>query len=416
METILKNKKMMAVTFIFIGILIAGIIIFLSNPISEDSINIDEQLSLGEKYLSEHDYDNAIIAFNKVINVEPKNVRAYMGLSDAYIGKGDITKAIEILENGIAVIPEDMVGSLKKKLELLKLNSISSEDFINMDPNYFDKCEEIIELFKSEKFEMIPENMRNELALPIRDSIVNSSEEKIIYYGSIKNGKPQGLGICVYSKAMKETTEAYVGQFDNGLRFGTGMAIFSHSSIQGYYIGEWNEDNVHGSGAMYVDSLNSNAEHSTYDAIYDYYYKGFTENGSAEGYWLEGWYDDNGKIPTEDGDDTNGTIISGYQYYCVNGHPVSMGKVSSQSWWVDPVNDEENIIGSNLMAKAYIVYDDGTEIFEETPHEHAGGVNCKICREFYENYDSGNEQINRFHPWEEEVQSDNLMWFGFYIE
>ena len=414
MESILKNKKIMAVTFIITGILIAGIIIFLYKPIGEGGINIDEQLSLGEKYLSELDYENAIIAFSKVINVDSKNVRAYIGLSDAYIGKGDIAKAIEILENGIEAIP-NIAGNLEEKLKLLKLNTISLKNFINMDSFYFGKCEEIIELFKSEKFEMIPDYMRNEVALPIRDSIQND-EEKVTYYGNIEDGIPQGLGVCVYGKGMKKSTEAYVGEFDKGLRSGTGLAIFTDYSSQGYYIGEWNEDNVHGNGALYEDSFYSETQDAYPDGIYNRYSKGVTNNGSAEGYWLEGWYDDNGKILTEDGDDTNGTIIAGYQYYCVKGYPTSMGKVSSQAWWVNPVNDEKNIIGSNLMTKAYIVYDDGTEVFEESPHEHAGGVNCKICRKFYESYESDSGLVNRFHPWEKEDQSDRLMWFGFYIE
>ncbi len=411
MEEISKNKKIMIFTFITIGILIAGILIFLSKPRGEVSINIEEQLSLGEKYLSELDYENAIIAFNKVINIDPKNVRAYIGLSDAYMGKGDIEKAIEILETGIDTIP-GISDELEKKLQLLKQNIIYTLDGTNMAPIYFDKCEEIIELFKSEEYEKIPEYLRNEVALPIRDLIQNNSEEKSIYYGNIEDG----LGICVYNKELKESTEAYVGEFDNGVRSGTGLAIFTNNGSQGYYIGEWNEDNVHGSGAMYVDSFYSKTgEFTSPDGIYDYYNKGVTINGNAEGYWLEGFYDD-GKIPTEDGDETNGTIIAGYQYYCINGHPTSMGKVNSNAWWVDPVNDEENIIGSNLMAKAYIVYDNGTEVFEEAPHEHAGRTNCKICREFYENYESGNGQYNLFHPWVEEDDPDYSMWFGFYVE
>lgn len=409
MESILKNKKMIAVTFIIIGILIVGIIIFLSNPIGEDNINIEEQLSLGEKYLLEHDYENAIIAFNKVINIDPMNVRAYIGLSDAYIGKGDITKAIEVLENGIESIP-DATGYLEEKLKLLKLNTISFKNYINMDPIYFDICEKIIGLFISEQFGKIPEYMRTEIALPIRDSILNDNEGKIIYYGDIEDGKPQGLGLCVYSKGIKETTEAYIGQFNNGVRSGTGLAIFTNNSRQGYYIGEWNEDFIHGSGELYEDSFYSETQDAKPDGIYDYYSKGITKNGNAEGYWLEGWYDDNGKIPTEDGNSSNGTKIAGYQYYCVDGHPTPMGKVSSQAWWVNPINDE-NIIGSNLMTKAYIVYDDGIEIFEEAPHEHAGGVNCKIC---IKNQEEGN--INSFHPWEEDFQSDRQMWFGIYIE
>ena len=59
-------------------------------------------LDLGQKYLLDGDYEQAIIEFNKVIEIEPKNVDAYLGLAEAYVAAGDYDSAISVLEQGYA--------------------------------------------------------------------------------------------------------------------------------------------------------------------------------------------------------------------------------------------------------------------------------------------------------------------------
>ncbi|GHV34396.1 hypothetical protein FACS18949_10370 [Clostridia bacterium] len=59
-----------------------------------------ELLSLGEKYLLELDYEQAIVQFLGVIEIEPMNVRAYLGAAEAYIGLGRTDDAIAILQQG----------------------------------------------------------------------------------------------------------------------------------------------------------------------------------------------------------------------------------------------------------------------------------------------------------------------------
>ena len=61
-----------------------------------------EHLDLGQKYLLDGDYEQAIIEFNKVIEIEPKNVDAYLGLAEAYVAARDYDSAISVLEQGYA--------------------------------------------------------------------------------------------------------------------------------------------------------------------------------------------------------------------------------------------------------------------------------------------------------------------------
>ena len=48
-------------------------------------LSLQEYLDLGDKYLTESNYEKAIVAFTKAIELEPKAVKAYEGLADVYI-------------------------------------------------------------------------------------------------------------------------------------------------------------------------------------------------------------------------------------------------------------------------------------------------------------------------------------------
>ena len=64
------------------------------------AFDLAEQLSFGQKYLDDHDYENAVMTFDKIIEVDPRNIDAYIGLADAYLGMDEEEMAIEALELG----------------------------------------------------------------------------------------------------------------------------------------------------------------------------------------------------------------------------------------------------------------------------------------------------------------------------
>jgi len=82
-----------------------------------------EQYDLGVRYLSEGNYEEAIIAFTAAIEIDPKNVDAHLALADVYVALGNIDKAQEILEAAI-----EMVDDMERiKLEIDRLNEADSE-------------------------------------------------------------------------------------------------------------------------------------------------------------------------------------------------------------------------------------------------------------------------------------------------
>lgn len=80
------------------------------------------QLSVGEKYLAELDYEKATATLEQVISIEPNNTEAYLALSKAYGYMGDIDSAREILQNGY-----DITGSSVIRRELMELSQAESE-------------------------------------------------------------------------------------------------------------------------------------------------------------------------------------------------------------------------------------------------------------------------------------------------
>ena len=65
-----------------------------------------EQYDLGVRYLSEGNYEEAIIAFTAAIDIDPKQAEGYFGLSRAYAASGDVEKAAEVLAQA-----EELLGS-----------------------------------------------------------------------------------------------------------------------------------------------------------------------------------------------------------------------------------------------------------------------------------------------------------------
>ena len=76
-----------------------------------------EQYDLGMKYLTEGNYEEAIVAFTAAIELDPKRPEAYLALSELYHLLGEEEKAIEILERAKQYVED--VTLIQSKLEEL---------------------------------------------------------------------------------------------------------------------------------------------------------------------------------------------------------------------------------------------------------------------------------------------------------
>ena len=86
-----------------------------------------EQYDLGMRYLNEGNYQEAVIAFEAAIKIDPKRPEAYLGAAEAYVGLGDTDSARKILEKGYAATNDDTLKSLS--YEAPQIEELYSEDF-----------------------------------------------------------------------------------------------------------------------------------------------------------------------------------------------------------------------------------------------------------------------------------------------
>ena len=78
-------------------LLLCVIGIFLAGCKSKEA-KVQEQLDLGSKYMAELDYESAIVALNKAIEIDPKNVDTYKMLAEVYEKSGRLDDARATLE------------------------------------------------------------------------------------------------------------------------------------------------------------------------------------------------------------------------------------------------------------------------------------------------------------------------------
>ena len=74
-----------------------------------------EQLALGQKYLEEDDYEQAVVAFNKVIALDEKQIEAYIGLADVYIAQEEFEQAQAVLAEGLNKCEDS--GLIQEKID-----------------------------------------------------------------------------------------------------------------------------------------------------------------------------------------------------------------------------------------------------------------------------------------------------------
>lgn len=92
---------------------VAGYIISRGNTDREESL-----LELGQRYLDELNYEQAIVCFEEYLEIDPKCVEAYAGLAQAYVGLGEYEKALEVLADGYAATGEGSLLEMSSRIEI----------------------------------------------------------------------------------------------------------------------------------------------------------------------------------------------------------------------------------------------------------------------------------------------------------
>ncbi len=229
MDTTNSKRKRIIIIAVVASVAAAALMLALILSSGGKARELSRQLDLGKRYLDELDYDNALIAFNRAIEIDPKCEDAYIGVADAYIGKGETDSAQKILEEGLRQIPESLL--IKDKLKEIyekgvnakaidknstsNSSSISSSSVTSANKALTEKERSLEEFRKNWKsiyieriqsnyykrdYEMVFENIKdfdNALNYELNYCLIPSSDENIPALASICNldGKAGGAGV-----------------------------------------------------------------------------------------------------------------------------------------------------------------------------------------------------------------------------
>ena len=115
------------IALVIILLAVIGIVAYSNAP----AVRLQKRLDLGNRYLSEMEYEKAIAEYEAVIEIDPKNAEAYLGLSDAYIEMGEYEKASAILEEGYTITGVEII---QRKLEEVNTLLVSTTENIPEEP------------------------------------------------------------------------------------------------------------------------------------------------------------------------------------------------------------------------------------------------------------------------------------------
>ena len=209
----------------FVSILLAFVmIITITSCANTAQPDWQDHLDLGQKYLLDGDYEQAIIEFNKVIEIEPKNVDAYLGLAEAYIAAGDYDSAISVLEQGYA---ETSNQTLQDRInELMAMSAAQTEAVTTVSETISDPTTtpEDIENNTSESQKILQVSLGFDHSAAITEDgslyMWGSNE-----YGQLGNGTTEDSYVPI--KIMDNVVFADIG--DNAIS--TGNATFNSAAV-----------------------------------------------------------------------------------------------------------------------------------------------------------------------------------------
>ena len=112
-----KGKKILIFIVSIMVILLITVNGFFVYYLNSPSMKAKEQLELAQNYLLDLEYEQAVAAFDLVIELDPKNTDAYLGLAEAYLQLGKPEKALKTLQRGYDETEDEIFWDMIKELE-----------------------------------------------------------------------------------------------------------------------------------------------------------------------------------------------------------------------------------------------------------------------------------------------------------
>lgn len=314
-----------------------------------------EQYDLGVRYLSEGNYQEAIIAFTAAIEIDPKQSLPYIGRGDAYIGSGEnaqnLSSAQADYEAAIALDEADANawlgladvhirrGDYDKAMEVLQ----EALDKTGNDPAVADKLAQVESGNISDSFG----NSR-------RTSVYDGNGVLIWRHDMTYNEQGQQMSVTAYDGSGNQTGHIDLAYDERG----NCLVSYSYGIKSGSLIRLENEYDAEGNRIKY----------------YRY------ENGKLSGY-VQSTYDEAGREIREDTYSPDGELKSyGLIEYDTNGnltkYSVYTASGELEHYYIYQYNERNQLISQNGYDK------DGVLIWKEVDiHDEQGKL---VRTEYYD--------------------------------
>ena len=186
------------------GLLVVLSMILLLTACTSKAQKAMEKVELGQKYLTEQNYTEAVASFTEAIGLDPENIPAYMGRAQAYTGlkqyddaKADYTTAIEKTEDQPYTQAEAYVG----RAEVNELTT-SNEDALSD----YEAASTALDKVDVEKITDVTEQMLEALKI----KIYNACARLKAFFGQNSDSKHY-LIACDYDGDGNEEAFAFTG-------------------------------------------------------------------------------------------------------------------------------------------------------------------------------------------------------------
>ena len=255
-----NSKKRLTMVLIVAGVILAAFAIFIglnlnsSKPL--ERMSAAELLELGEKYLLEMNYEQAIVVFNRLIEIEPMNARAYIGAAEAYLALGQQDNAIEVLRRGLEVLPDEpTIQAMIKELtepepepESEPESESESEPQPEPEPEPEPETLTNMQRFLRGLMAAYEAGGTESIYTAVETDDFKALMEQVTEYPVIYIDDTGSRGVVLYSSFI------YIGDYVNNERSGYGAWIYYVSSMSRHtYVGEWANDLPNGHGTAYYE-------------------------------------------------------------------------------------------------------------------------------------------------------------------
>lgn len=309
-----------------------------------------EQYDLGVRYLSEGNYEEAIIAFTTAIEIDPKHPTAYVGRGDAYIGSGKTSEslasalsdykqavefdasladvylkiadiymangerenALEWLHKGYNITENELLSARIQGLEDLFLQRSNYCDYVNFSSAEQEYIDSLLDILKTEDLTKIRVFIL-ETGSQIGRIVENTSSSYKRLEASEGVGRKNTFGVC-YTYSMLDSGEKlaiscnWIGDGDE-CRDSSYMVEIHPQEGQGYFLYYTDYTEAYSLSFLTGQCQNWNWDGDYWRYEFDYVHLAYATSGIYTGHYITGTASEGFVDGTETEREVSGLVI-----------------------------------------------------------------------------------------------------------